>query len=79
MAARQLRAPDGDRLDHRGPAPGAETRREVAERVGACVAGLMADEDHDHVVVTHGFAHDDGWGNRTLVDLGATSHLTAAH
>lgn len=111
LAARQVRAPDDDRLDHRGPVPGAETRREVADRVGACVAALMADEDHDHVVVTHGFAHtfvvttwlrvpveaagfaafttspgaithlahDDGWGNRTLVDLGATSHLTAAH
>ncbi|MFI2104858.1 histidine phosphatase family protein [Isoptericola sp. NPDC019693] len=57
LAARRVHAPDDDRLDHRGPVPGAETRREVAERVGACVTGLMADADHDHVVVTHGFAH----------------------
>ncbi|MFE5340187.1 histidine phosphatase family protein [Isoptericola sp. NPDC056578] len=111
LAARRVHAPDDDRLDHRGPVPGAETRREVADRVHACVAGLMTDTDHDHVVVTHGFAHtfvvtawlhvpveaagfaafatspgaithlthDDGWGNRTLVELGATSHLAAAH
>ncbi|MFD6177214.1 MULTISPECIES: histidine phosphatase family protein [unclassified Isoptericola] len=110
LDARRVHAPDDDRLDHRGPVPGAETRREVAERVGACVAGLMADEAHDHVVVTHGFAHtfvvttwlrvpveaagfatfatspgaithlahDDGWRNRTLVELAATSHLASA-
>ncbi|MFE6969689.1 histidine phosphatase family protein [Isoptericola sp. NPDC057653] len=112
LDARRGPAPaDDDRLDHRGPVPGAETRREVAARVGACVTGLMADEGHDHVVVTHGFAHtfvvttwlhvpveaaglatfatspgaithlthDDGWRNRTLVELGATGHLAAAH
>jgi len=111
LAARRVHAPDDDRLDHRGPVPGAETRREVGDRVHACVTALMTDEVHDHVVVTHGFAHtfvvtawlrvpvesaafatfatspgaithlthDDGWGNRTLVDLGATSHLAAAH
>lgn len=56
LAEREVPAPDDDRLDHRGPIPGAETRREVATRVGACVAELMADRDHDHVVVTHGFA-----------------------
>ncbi|WP_280217964.1 histidine phosphatase family protein [Nocardia neocaledoniensis] len=52
----QVPAPDSDRLDHRGPVPGAETRREVATRVGACVGELMADLAYDHVVVTHGFA-----------------------
>jgi broad specificity phosphatase PhoE len=57
LRERQVPAPDDDRLDHRGPVPGAETRREVATRVGACVGGLMADEAHDHVVVTHGYAH----------------------
>ncbi|WP_368680429.1 hypothetical protein R1X32_01100 (plasmid) [Rhodococcus opacus] len=33
-----------------------QTRREVATRVEACVRELMADRDHDHVVVTHGYA-----------------------
>lgn len=56
LAERQVPAPDDDRLDHRGPVPGAETRREVATRVGACVRELMADRDRDHVVVTHGYA-----------------------
>nr|WP_231914308.1 histidine phosphatase family protein [Rhodococcus sp. LB1] len=54
LSGRQIPAPDDDRLDHRGPVPGAETRREVATRVQACVRELMADRDHDHVVVTHG-------------------------
>jgi broad specificity phosphatase PhoE len=53
---RQVPAPDDDRLDHRGPVAGAETRRDVATRVAACVRQLMADDEHDHVVVTHGFA-----------------------
>ena len=56
LAARQVPAPDEDRLDHRGPIPGAETRREVGIRVGECVRELMADLDHDHVVVTHGYS-----------------------
>ncbi|MFE7740953.1 histidine phosphatase family protein [Nocardia sp. NPDC057455] len=56
LAQRQVPAPDHDRLDHRGPIPGAETRREVATRVEACVRELMADTDHDHIVVTHGYA-----------------------
>ncbi|WP_324198254.1 histidine phosphatase family protein [Nocardia beijingensis] len=56
LAQRQVPAPDHDRLDHRGPIRGAETRREVATRVGACVRELMADAEHDHIVVTHGYA-----------------------
>ncbi|MGY1939540.1 histidine phosphatase family protein [Nocardia gipuzkoensis] len=56
LAQRQVPAPDHDRLDHRGPVPGAETRREVATRVGGCVHELMADTEHDHIVVTHGYA-----------------------
>ncbi|WP_024805100.1 histidine phosphatase family protein [Nocardia sp. BMG51109] len=56
LGRRQIPAPDHDRLDHRGPIRGAETRREVATRVGACVRALMADADHDHIVVTHGYA-----------------------
>ena len=56
LAHRQVPAPDEDRLDHRGTVAGAETRREVATRVGACVRELMADQDHDHIVITHGYA-----------------------
>ncbi|MBV6762770.1 histidine phosphatase family protein [Rhodococcus opacus] len=56
LFGRQIPAPDDDRLDYRGPVPRAETRREVATRVEACVRELMADRDHDHVVVTHGYA-----------------------
>ena len=56
LAQRQIPAPDHDRLDHRGPIGGAETRREVATRVGACISTLMTDIGHDHIVVTHGFA-----------------------
>ncbi|MEV0685243.1 histidine phosphatase family protein [Nocardia sp. NPDC050378] len=56
LAQRHAPAPDHDRLDHRGPVRGAETRREVATRVGACIQELMTDADHDHVVVTHGYA-----------------------
>jgi probable phosphoglycerate mutase len=56
LAQRQVPAPDHDRLDHRGPIAGAETRREVATRVGACIQELMADREHDHIVVTHGYA-----------------------
>jgi glucosyl-3-phosphoglycerate phosphatase len=57
LAARQVPAPDHDRLDHRGPISGAETRREVATRVSSCVQELMADLDHDFIVMTHGYAH----------------------
>lgn len=57
LATRQVPAPDHDRLDHRGPIPGAETRREVATRVSSCVQELIADVDHDHIVMTHGYAH----------------------
>lgn len=56
LAQRQIPAPDHDRLDHRGPIPRAETRREVATRVGACICELMTDIGHDHVVITHGYA-----------------------
>ncbi|RDI48520.1 putative phosphoglycerate mutase [Nocardia mexicana] len=56
LAQRRVPAPDHDRLEHRGPIPGAETRRELATRVGASVRELMADVDHDHIVVTHGYA-----------------------
>ena len=58
LRQRQVPAPDDDRLDHRGVIEGAENRREVAERVGECVGELMADREHDHVVVTHGFAQN---------------------
>ncbi|MDV6276619.1 histidine phosphatase family protein [Rhodococcus erythropolis] len=57
LAQRQAPAPDDNRLDHRGPVAGAETRREIASRIGECVRELMNELDHDHIVVTHGFAH----------------------
>jgi glucosyl-3-phosphoglycerate phosphatase len=57
LARRQVPAPDHDRLDHRSPIAGSETRRDVAVRVTSCVEELMADEEHDHIVVTHGYAH----------------------
>lgn len=56
LAEREIPAPDDDRLDHRGPVPGAETRREVATRVSESVAELMREQEYDHVVVTHGYA-----------------------
>ncbi|MBB5915673.1 putative phosphoglycerate mutase [Nocardia transvalensis] len=56
LTQRQAPSPDHNRLDHRGPIPGAETRREVADRVGACIRELMGDPDHDHIVITHGYA-----------------------
>lgn len=55
---RQVIAPDDDRLDFRDPIPGTETLREVATRVGECVAELISASDSDHVVVTHGGAQN---------------------
>ncbi|EEN87179.1 phosphoglycerate mutase family protein [Rhodococcus erythropolis SK121] len=57
LAQRQVPAPDNNRLDHHGPVAGAETRRDIASRVHEFMRELMDDLDHDHIVVTHGFAH----------------------
>ena len=48
------RSPDGDRLDHK-ICIGAESRRDVAERIHEFVEEVMKLED-DIIVVTHGFA-----------------------
>ncbi|UCD45934.1 MAG: histidine phosphatase family protein [Candidatus Bathyarchaeota archaeon] len=46
---------DGNRLDHRVYA-GAESRREVAERVGAALTDILEMGALDTVIVSHGFA-----------------------
>jgi len=46
---------DGNRLDHRVYA-GAESRREVAERVGAALTDILVKGARDTVIVSHGFA-----------------------
>jgi len=46
---------DGDRLDHR-VYTGAESRREVAERVGAALGDILEKMAEDTVIVSHGFA-----------------------
>ncbi|WP_327147455.1 histidine phosphatase family protein [Nocardia sp. NBC_01329] len=79
LAQRQIPAPDHDRLDHRGPVPGAETRREVATRVGACTQELMIDTGYDHVVITHGYALTfviTGWMRMPVDAVGFASFAT---
>jgi probable phosphoglycerate mutase len=49
------RPADGDRLDHR-VFEGAESRIEVAERVGAALDDILEGGALDTVIVTHGFA-----------------------
>lgn len=46
---------DGNRLDHRVYS-GAESRREVAERVGAALTDILGEGALDTVIVSHGFA-----------------------
>ena len=46
---------DGNRLDHRVYA-GAESRREVAERVGAALTDILVKGARDTVIVSHEFA-----------------------
>jgi len=46
---------DGNRLDHRVYA-GAESRREVSERVGAALTDILRKGARDKVIVSHGFA-----------------------
>ena len=46
---------DGNRLDHR-VYTGAESRREVAERVGAALGDILEKGAEDTVIVSHGFA-----------------------
>lgn len=47
---------NAERLDHRCGLAGAETRREVGERVYRALAGILASPVAHQVIVTHGFA-----------------------
>lgn len=52
---RYLPAPDTNRLDHRGNIEGAESRRDVADRVYPFMDALMARDCETQIVITHGF------------------------
>lgn len=56
LDARYVPAPDQDRLDHRGGVEGAESRRDVANRVYPYVEAILERACPTQIVVTHGFA-----------------------
>ncbi|MBO9655163.1 MAG: histidine phosphatase family protein [Agrobacterium tumefaciens] len=56
LDARQIPAPDHNRMDHRGGIADGETRREVAERVYRSVNTIISRRCPTQVIVTHGFA-----------------------
>lgn len=55
LDARYTPAPDDNRLDHRVGIPGAETRREAADRVYRIVDEIVGRSCETQVIVTHGF------------------------
>lgn len=55
LDARYLPAPDHNRLDHRGNIEGAESRRDVADRVYPFISALVCRECETQIIVTHGF------------------------
>lgn len=55
LDARYVPAPDDDRLDHPCGIVGAETRRQVAERVYPRVEAILQRPCATQIVVTHGF------------------------
>lgn len=55
LDARYVFAPDHDRLDHQCGIEGAETRRDVANRVFPFVEAIVARPCATMVIVTHGF------------------------
>ena len=55
LDARYIPAPDEDRLDHSCGIEGAETRRDVAERVFPCLDAIVSRPCQTQIVVTHGF------------------------
>lgn len=55
LDARYVPAPDNDRLDHRPAIEGAESRRDVAERVYPCIEAIVARPCATQIIVTHGF------------------------
>lgn len=56
LDVRQTPAPDDNRLDHRGGISGAETRRELADRVFRSVDMIIQRQCSTQIIVTHGFA-----------------------
>lgn len=55
LDARYIPAPDTNRLDHRGNIEGAESRRDVADRVYPFVDSLMGRDCETQIIITHGF------------------------
>jgi probable phosphoglycerate mutase len=55
LDARYTPAPDSNRLDHRGSIEGAESRRDVANRIYPFMDALTARGCDTQVVITHGF------------------------
>lgn len=55
LDARYRPAPDDNRLDHHCGIEGAETRRDVADRVYPCVSAIVDRTCATQVIVTHGF------------------------
>ncbi len=55
LDARYVPAPDNDRLDHHCGIAGAETRRQVAERVYPRIEAIVARPCPTQIIVTHGF------------------------
>lgn len=68
----------GNRLDHDFGIAGAETRREVGERVYAAVDTLLSHDATHLVVVTHGFAHTFVVARWLELPLEATGRATFA-
>ncbi|MCX8995759.1 histidine phosphatase family protein [Rhizobiaceae bacterium BDR2-2] len=56
LDARQVPAPEDNRLDHRGGVDDAETRREFAARIYRGMDAILARPCETQIVVTHGFA-----------------------
>lgn len=56
LKARQVPAPEHNRMDHRGGIEDGETRRELAERVYRAVDGIVMRPCATQIIVTHGFA-----------------------
>ena len=65
--------PNGNRLDHK-ICEGAETRRDVAERIGQFVDKIMALEK-DAIVVTHGFAATFFIANFQKIDISSMGYI----
>lgn len=70
---------DGDRMHHHEGVDGAETRFDLAVRVYAAVADILAADCAHQVVVTHGFAHTfviAAWIGMPLASAGSVEFRT---